>query len=1286
MADKVARRGVSIYIDGSKVINSVKGIKSEMAKLTNEQAKMVYMSDEYIAHARKIAQLDNILQQHKDYQKEISKEYGKMSGAADDFEKKSKKAFSLDSVTDGISKLKVAVVSFLASIILDRAIDDFSELDDKFADVMKTTGQTREEVVAMNEDFKKIDTRTARMELNDMAEEAGRIGIAKDEVTDFVKAMDIANVALGDSFSGGASEIANTLGKLKFLFKDTQEMGVEKAYLSIASAINELGANGVASEVNIANFTTRIGSLPDALKPSISETLALGAAFEESGVEAEVASRAYSIFLQKASTDTAGFAKVMGINVKEVENLINTDPVSFFLKFSESMKGLSATDVSKTLKELKLNADGVNKVVGAAASNTDRFRELIDLSNKSFEEGTSVINEFNIKNNTFGAQLDKNKKVLQDYIYELGERLAPFVKEGINLGTSAIKILSTLTGFFFNNGKAILTVITAIGAYNAGLALTELWNKRVLVAEKANLVLSELQRKAFLAKLIVIDLYNGRMSLATARTEFFNLVLKANPLGAFLAILTAVAGALYIYSSRVNEATQLQKSQENISKKVNSEIDTQKSKIDVLIDTLNNEKLALDLRRKALEDLKSIIPGYHADLNDEGVLINNNTDAIKDYLIQLEKQIRLKAAQEELEELYRKKRLQERTVNEKQARADAAERAANTIIPGQPAYARDAQGLMAMQSQGFANTAKKELADTEKAIEGIRDEIQQAQTEFSQPIVTVTDDSGSGDGGGGGSTDKASAQRKKMQDALRILEEQHLKDMSDIKARYLSGDIKTEEEYNQEILKQQDVYDQDRKKKLQDLLKSITDPSLRIDIAKQIADIDAKAYDRQISDLEKRRKALAKWNDEETKKIVQAALKDVDAQESKAEQELAMLRAKNEISDAEYRSRLLENEKKYLEERLRINGLTEEEIAKIRQQLDKNSGEQDINKADTRTSALDKYGLVSLQSQKEQELALIKYYEDQGILTHDEAIKARMQADQQYLEGLISKVSEVNSQVQAIGGNLSGSMTNFASAEESAVSRKYDKQIAAAEGNSKKQKKLEEQKQKELNAIRAKYADKQFAVTTAMTIASTAQAAMEAYKAMAGIPIVGPALGAIAAGAAIAYGASQIAVAKEQRDAAKEGYYKGGYYIDEGYTGGGDPRQVRGYLPDGSPVHGKEFIANHATTSLFSPLFDIFDEAQKHNTVSSISKRDLAKALNIPAGFYQGGYNGASSSSPTIIRDSRSDETYERLIDVMERLEDKMDEPFKSYVTFKGDDGIEEAQDLDEKMKKNVSR
>lgn len=1329
MADKIAKRGISVYIDGQQVTNSVRSIKAEMRKLANEQANMTVGSDEYIRHTRKIAQLDGILQGHKDYQVEIAKQYSKMGDAAQDFEKKSGGLWS--KIKSGFSDAKGAIIAFLASITVDRAIDDFAALEDKYADVMKTTGMTRDEVVKLNDEFKKIDTRTFRDGLNDMAEEAGRIGIAKDEVLDFVKAMDISNVALGDSFEGGASEIANTLGKLKFLFKETQDMGVEKAYLSIGSAINELGANGVASETNIANFTTRMGSLPEALKPSISSTLALGAAFEESGIEAEIASRGYGIFISRASTKSGEFAKVMGITKKEVEDLINTNPLEFFLKFSEGMKGMSATEVSKTLNSLKVNADGVNKIIGAAASNTDRFRELIDLSNKSFADGTSVINEFNIKNETFAADLDKSKKVLQDYIYELGERLAPYMKEGIQLGGSAIKVLGVLTGFLFNNAKVILTVVAAIGAYNTGLALTELWNKRVLVAEKANLILSELQKRAFLAKLIIIDLYNGRMSLATARTEMFNLVLKMNSLGAFLAVITALLGALYIYSSKVKEITLLHKSQENINKKVNDELSTQKSRIDILVSTLNNEKVALELRKKALSDLKEIMPGYNAELTNEGKLINNNTEAIRKYLVQLERQIKMKAAEDELAELYKSEREQQKEVSRIENIIKEREKAVKDYTSSTSAFdLRPSSGAATMSNEinrfnESLDKNKKELTKTKDVIDTIKTEIQSIIE--SSPVLVTNDENTGGGGSDETKADKASIQRQKLQDELKKLEDAHLRAMSILKENYLKDDLKTEYEHNQELLQEQNKYDKDRKAKLELLKKELTDPSIRIDIAKQIADIDNKNFDRQIQQANKikkilldadpieqekqayesRLRELGLFNDDVTKrtesqqkaaelletqhkdnlrklsrKEANLQLKQLETEQAETERLLTERKVKEKMSEQQFNDEKLKIEADFLKRKLQINGLSKEKAEELQKQLAYNETDLLTNRAEGRQAIIDQYGLQKAKDLKETELAILKYYEEQNLLTHEEALKVRALIDQKYLDSFVSKFTQVNEIVSQMGGNLSGTMANFQSAEESAVSRKYDKQIAAAEGNSKKQKKLEEKKQKDLNAIRARYADKQFLVTVAQTISSTALAAMESYKAMAGIPVVGPALGAAAAAAAIAYGASQISVAKEQRDAAKEGYFDGGY------TGGTDPREVRGYFPDGSPYHGKEFVANHKSTSnnLLRPLFDVVDDAQRHNTVGSLTKKDLAKALHITSpGYFDGGYTGAMPNE-SFRRDIRYDDSYDRFINVMERLEARLEKPLNSSVKITGDDGFENQWNLYNKMKNNASR
>jgi len=586
-----------------------------------------------------------------------------------------------------------------------------------------------------------------------------------------------------------------------------------------------------------------------------------------------------------------------------------------------------------------------------------------------------------------------------------------------------------------------------------------------------------------------------------------------------------------------------------------------------------------------------------------------------------------------------------------QAQSDFLTKSASNILQ----YSRELQDSF-RQAQEFASV-KIDPVNLQRTI-----------TTTSNNLVTTSDNKDN-------DIEKANLQQKRVNDALRKLEEQHLKDITKIKQDYLNGDILSEQAYNDAILKQQDKYDEARKKKLQDLIKTISDPSLRIDIAKQIADIEAKALDRQIADKAKKQKDAAKqeqdllkWNEEETKKIVDASLKYVATEENEAYIKQMELRAAGQLSEAEYQKELTNIQMRYLEERLRINGLTEEQIAKIRREIleAELSTMQDVE--DKRKSLLGD----DIYSQLTEKMKTIDDALLSGAVTFGEAVMLRVEA----------YMGAVNDAIQLVGNNLSGAWSNYASAEESSISRRYDKEIKAAEGNSKKQKKLEEQKQKEINAVKAKYADKQFAVAVAQTISSTSVAAMEAYKAMAGIPIVGPALGAAAAAAAIAYGHSQIAVAREQRDAAKEGYFDGGF------TGGNDPRTVRGKLPDGSDVHGMEFVANRHSTSnsLLRPVFDVIDEAQRHNTVSSLTKSDLAKALNIPNGYIQGGFTGNAHPTPSTSANTQYDESYERFVDVMERLEERLNYPFEGYVTYKGDDGIEAAELLDEKMMKNVSR
>ena len=106
------------------------------------------------------------------------------------------------------------------------------------------------------------------------------------------------------------------------------------------------------------------------------------------------------------------------------------------------------------------------------------------------------------------------------------------------------------------------------------------------------------------------------------------------------------------------------------TRKASDEFNAQAAKIDALEAQIHDENLSNSKKIELIGQLKAIIPGYNAELSKEGKIINENTAAITAYLTQLEKQIKLKAAQEDLEAAYKKKR---RTASAKRERTACPE-------------------------------------------------------------------------------------------------------------------------------------------------------------------------------------------------------------------------------------------------------------------------------------------------------------------------------------------------------------------------------------------------------------------------------------------------------------------------------------------------------------------------------------------------------------------------------------------------------------------------------------
>src|SRR5690625_4687195 len=578
------------------------------------------------------------------------------------------------SAANWLNKYQTMLIGFVATVTgvvftFQRWIDYSGTLADSMADVMKTTGMTKESVEDLLRSFNKLDTRTSKLDLLSIAEEGGRIGIRENEMESFVGVIDKAAVALGDSFTGGVSEVTSVLGRLRFLFQETADMGVEDALNAIGSALNELGYSGVATEKNIAEFATRLGSLPNQLKPSVAEALALGAAFEESGIKAEVSSRAYTIFLNRAARNTEEFAKVMRISTQEAEELLNTDPVEFFLQFGEALgsSNVSATQMSAMLQEMGINADGANKIVGAISNSTQRFRDQINLANKAIAEGTSLTDEFNVKNNTLQATLEKINKTLtgwftSDTIINSLEEIIVWFAKLIGATEDADGSGERWRNNLILLGKIILIVATGIVSYNGALKLNAIWLSRARQQGVLWAVQLRLQNALLLLQQMRIGMVNvaqalftGGIRAAIVELRAMSLAMGVTPWAAFAAGIGVVLAAYHLLIKSQEDVITNEKILGDAFLEAEKSIQSQVNEIEQLMKVAKDLNVEEENRIKAINRLNEIMPGYNDALSLEKINTLEAASAVKAYTEELRKNARVKALQSKIDELEREK-------------------------------------------------------------------------------------------------------------------------------------------------------------------------------------------------------------------------------------------------------------------------------------------------------------------------------------------------------------------------------------------------------------------------------------------------------------------------------------------------------------------------------------------------------------------------------------------------------------------------------------------------------
>lgn len=1221
---------------------------------------------------------------------------------------------------DWFNKMQGIILGFVAAIsgvtfTVKKCVEEYAKMDDEMTNVRKYTGQAADEVERMNEDFKRIDTRTPRQKLNQLAEDAGRLGITSTAaVEEFVDGADKINVALGDDLGEKA---VSQIGKLAQMFGEDKTKGLRGAMLATGSAVNELAQNSSASAGYLVDFTARVAGVGKQAGFTQAQIMGLASVLDQNMQQDETAATAVQNLLAKMFQDSAKFAKIAGLNVKEFAKTLKTDANTALLQFLQAMRAKGGfADLAPMFEEMKMDGSRATGVLTVLADKLDDIKTAQGLATQAYADGTSVINEFNTQNESVQAQLDKAKKRFLDLSIELGEKLYPAARLCVSTASVTVRVLSGLIDFVIKYRTTILVLTTAI------IALT--------VAETAHIV-----------KLKAISIWNN---VVVAGSKRLWAVLVAHPYLAVAAAAASLVAVIIDLSRKTDAATKAQEALNDIRKEAQEQIVEEQNKLENLRKVAMDETRSLKDRYTAINELNRIVPNYNAQIDKTTGKYKENKQALDDYIKSLVHLYEVQGAKDKLKEIGKERADLEiqKQEQEKIIQKDAEEAKSEVHVSGREGKSMD-MGTASLRSKHKADLAKtkEDLAALDKKRDAIK-EAYGADIQ-NQEVKKIKEDN---DGGGGGSSThqetekerkarekaekKAAAEARKREAAARKEQKKQrdtikaetnaelaenvqayadnqktyqqfiddrekitLEGIEKMKALYgedsngykqlLDDKVNASKKHDEAIIKMKEK-DIEREKLLNEanIKAQYYDKNSAIyqnDIA-----LDEALYQNEVSAMGKRLKLYNEGSEEWLDIKAEMEQASLDHQLQQQEAYLDMVKSlrqqfgKQDIDaeqqmylnglDAIYKKGLIKQEE-YDQMRLQ---LTRQFVAQ-RNQLeaqDHGAGSTQV-KIDAKTSEMVNGARAAAGDAQQMGGGIGSYFTSQiqnytntmeklkELYGNDEQnhaayMQAKAQVTADFLNNMVQQTSVAYNGINNILSAASSYAQACSDLEQARISKNYEKQIEAAGNNSKKKKKLEEKRDKELAEAKSKANKKAMKIEIAQAIASTAMAAINAYSSAASIPVTGWIMAPIAAGLATAAGMLQIATIKKQHQAEAAGYYEGGY------TGGNRYRREAGV------VHEGEFVANHqaVNNSSIRPAFDLIDRAQRSNTVGSLTADDISRAL---------GQGGSAVVTPVVNVSNDNSEVRQSLDgvnDAVNRLNQTLDDGIEIELPIAGRNGL----------------
>lgn len=911
-SDKTVKRGVYLYIDGKEIKNDINSIDLEMKRLQRDIKEMTRGSEEYNRTMAKIQHLQGILKQHRQEIKGITTETKKAT-------------VSIGSMVDWFNRFGgviLSVIGFLTGFTLAlRAIrDERNKLEESQAGLKALTGLDDDSIAWLTGQAKTLSTT--------MTKEGLRVRQSAAEILDaFMLVGSAKPELLGDKEALKA--VTEEAMRLQAAAKDiTLNEAVDSLTLSLnqygAAAdqagrfTNVLAAGSQAGSANIASQAKAIrnaGTAAASANVPIEQTVALIETLAYRGIKDEVAGtglKKFFLVLQTGADETN--PKIVGLD-KALENLKN--------------KNMDAGAIKKMFGEEGYNTASV------ILQNTEMVKDFtaaVTDTNVAYEQAA-------INSDTAQAKLEQARNKMKLAAIDLGEKLNPALTVSTNMLTNVLKYLPGLIDWCNKWGGTILWLSTILLVYTTRLKIItawySIWNSLTKVATVLNLayaasmntlsgytvtsfgnlrklsmlmqghsVLLKSLRTATYLYAAAVQVLHGRVDLAAKSLKAAWTIMSSNPIGLLVTLVLAAATASYKLTQRTKAYYDLNKVNEKITEKSNDEYARQSSLIEQLTTKIHNNNLSNFERKKAIVQLQAIIPDYNAEIDKEGKIINENTEALDRYNAVLATNIELKEVADELD----KHRINLMRLQKSPALSD-----------------NSPMGSMARED------VRNKISQEEEIVESLTaryKKLVQEKWKALNPNTPKNNPTGGNDGGKCpicGNKPCTCDKNNTSKDKFAQAEADYYRRIADIKRKYLADDKMTQEEYNKQM-RDAEIQLLNDKLKVKGL-----EPSEIQRINDQILDAEIKARD----ELRRLDEQSAKDEEKRRKEQAEETFSRLDKEYQMQVEAAAMYHYENRTSEEEYFNELRRLQDVYYHKVLNDAAISEEKKNQVREQMRK---------------------------------------------------------------------------------------------------------------------------------------------------------------------------------------------------------------------------------------------------------------------------------------------------------------------------------------------------------------